>query len=78
MTDENKLLECSTPQDILIGASTAFIVQNKSNSFIKFKIKDSSAIGGVIPPLQTFSFASDVTVWNDSVFDDIELYIMRN
>ena len=82
MTDSNVVLTGTTPQNILIGTSTAFIVQNLSEyRDVYFKIKDSAvATGGKIKPNETFSFASDITVNLDTADEDSKttLYIMRN
>ena len=64
ITDTNIILEGYTPQDILLGASSSFIVQNISNNDLRFKIKGSSVeYGGVLLPRESFSFACDITIW---------------
>ena len=42
ITDTNITLEGNAPQDILLGASSSFIVQNISNCTVRFKVKGSS------------------------------------
>ena len=62
--DTNITLEGYTPQDILLGASSSFIVQNVSNNDLRFKVKGSSVeYGGILSPRESFSFACDITVW---------------
>ena len=41
ITDTNIILVGNKPQDILLGASSSFIVQNISNSTVRFKVKGS-------------------------------------
>jgi hypothetical protein len=82
MTDLNVVLTGTTPQNILLDTSTAFIVQNLSEfRDVYFKIKDSSVEnGGKIKPNQTFSFASDITLTLDTADENSKstLYVMRN
>lgn len=76
-TDNNIILTKDTPQNVLLGASTSFIVQNTSAGTINFKIKDSTAAGGIIPSEGTFSFACDVTLFtNYATYSHI--YIIRD
>ena len=64
ITDTNIILVGNKPQDILLGASSSFIVQNISNSTVRFKVKGSSVEhGGVLSPNESFNFACDITVW---------------
>ena len=82
MTDSNVVLTGTTPQNILLGTSTGFIIQNLSEyRDVYFKIKDSGVIsGGKIKPNEAFSFAADITVVLDSA-DDVAkstLYIIRD
>ena len=82
MIDSNVVLTGTIPQDILLGTSTSFIVQNLSEfRDVYFKIKDSAVDnGGKIKPNQTFRFASDITVTLDSADNNVKssLYIMRD
>ena len=64
ITDTNIILTGNKPQDILLGASSSFIVQNISNNDLRFKVKGSSVeYGGILSPRESFSFACDITVW---------------
>ena len=64
ITDTNIILVGNKPQDILLGASSSFIVQNISNNDLRFKVKGSSVeYGGILSPRDSFSFACDITVW---------------
>lgn len=47
-TNENITLSDSTAQNILLGSSTSFIVQNLSDKRIHYKIKDSSVTGRIM------------------------------
>ena len=81
ITDTNIILEGYTPQDILLGASSSFIVQNISNSTVRFKVKGSSVEhGGVLSPNESFSFAHDITVWANISLDTISslVYVIRD
>lgn len=61
--DTNITLVGNTPQDILLGTSSSFIVQNVSNNTLRFKVKGSSVEhGGVLSPNESFNFACDITV----------------
>ena len=75
MTDLNIDVD-NTPQNILLGDSNSFIVQNLSNNIIRFKLKDSDSEGGIIPVYGTFSFAYDITVWSPT--SSSLLYIIRD
>ena len=46
ITDTNIILNGNKPQDILLGASSSFIVQNVSNNDLRFKVKGSSVEHG--------------------------------
>lgn len=63
MTNSNLTLTGTTPQNVLLGTSSSFIVQNISEyRDVLFKIKDSAVTEwGKIKPNQSFSFASDMT-----------------
>jgi len=65
-TNENITLSDSTTQNILLGSSTSFIVQNLSDKRIHYKIKDSIVTGGIMMPYESYSFNYDITVWQDS------------
>ena len=81
ITDTNIILVGNKPQDILLGASSSFIVQNISNSTVRFKVKGSSvAHGGVLSPNENFSFAHDITVWANISLDTISslVYVIRD
>lgn len=82
MTDSNLVLTGTTPQNILLGTSNSFIVQNLSEyRDVYFKIKDSNvAIGGKIKPNQSFSFASDITFTLDTADTSATstLYVIRD
>ena len=61
--DTNITLVGNTSQDILLGTSSSFIVQNVSNNTLRFKVKGSSVEhGGVLSPNESFNFACDITV----------------
>ena len=77
ITDTNITLVGNTPQDILLGASSSFIVQNISNNTVRFKVKGSSIeYGGVLSPMQSFSFACDITVWTE--VQSALIYVIRD
>ena len=81
ITDTNIILTGNNPQDILLGFSSSFIVQNISNNDLRFKVKGSSVeYGGVLSPRESFSFAHDITVWADISLDTISslIYIIRD
>lgn len=81
ITDTNIILIGNKPQDILLGSSSSFIVQNISNNDLRFKVKGSSIqYGGVLPPRESFSFVCDITVCADISLDTIDslIYIIRD
>ena len=81
ITDTNIILVGNKPQDILLGASSSFIVQNISNSTVRFKVKGSSVEhGGVLSPNESFSFANDITVCANISLDTISslVYVIRD
>lgn len=81
ITDTNITLVGNKPQDILLGTSSSFIVQNISNNDLRFKVKGSSVqYGGVLSPRESFSFAHDITVCADISLDTIDslIYIIRD
>lgn len=83
MTDSNITLIGSTPQDILLGSSTAMTIQNKSKSeTVNVKIQGSSATGGEIPPMGSGSFGTNITAWvqnpRDGANIKVELYVVKN
>ena len=81
ITDTNITLVDNAPQDILLGASSSCIVQNISNSTVRFKVKGSSVEhGGVLSPNESFSFAHDITVWANISLDTISslVYVIRD
>ena len=81
ITDTNINLVGYTPQDILLGASSSFVVQNVSNYTVRFKVKGSSVEhGGVLSPNESFNFACDITVWAGISSDTASslIYIIRD
>lgn len=81
ITDTNITLVGNTPQDILLGTSSSFIVQNISNNDLRFKVKGSSVqYGGVLSPRESFSFAHDITVWAGISSDTASslVYVIRD
>ena len=81
ITDTNITLVGNKPQNILLGSSSSFIVQNISNCTVRFKVKGSSIeYGGILSPRESFSFAHDITVWADISLDTISslIYIIRD
>ena len=81
ITDTNITLAGNTPQDILLGASSSFIVQNISNYTVRFKVKGSSVeYGGVLSSNESFSFACDITVWTEIPSDTSSslIYVIRD
>ena len=81
ITDTNIILVGNKPQNILLGSSSSFIVQNISNNDLRFKVKGSSIeYGGILSPRESFSFAHDITVWADISLDTISslIYIIRD
>ena len=81
ITDTNIILEGYMTQDILLGVSSSFIVQNVSNNDLRFKVKGSSVeYGGILSPRDSFSFACDITVWANISLDTISslVYVIRD
>lgn len=81
ITDAEITLVGKTPQDILLGTSSSFVVQNLSNCTVRFKVKGSSVgNGGILPPRESFSFACDITVWTKVASDTASslLYVIRD
>ena len=81
ITDTNITLVGNAPQDILLGDSSSFIVQNISNRTVRFKVKGSSIeYGGILSPYESLSFACDITVWANISLDTISslIYIIRD
>ena len=79
--DTNITLVGNTPQDILLGASSSFIVQNVSNNDLRFKVKGSSVeYGGVLSPRESFNFACDITIWAGISSDRLSslVYVIRD
>ena len=75
ITDTNITLVGNTPQDILLGTSSSFIVQNISNCTVRFKVKGSGIkYGGVLPPYKSLSFACDITIWTNNAI----VYVIRD
>lgn len=78
ITDTNITIVGNAPQDILLGTSSSFIVQNISNNTVRFKVKGSSVgHGGVLSPKESFSFACDITVWT-VIPEDTLIYVIRD
>ena len=81
ITDTNITLVGNTSQDILLGTSSSFIVQNVSNNDLRFKVKGSSIEHGcVLSPKESFNFACDITVWANISLDTISslVYVIRD
>ena len=81
ITDTNITITGNTPQAILLGTSSSFIVQNISNCTVRFKVKGSSIeYGGVLSPNESFSFACDITVWTEIQSDTSSslVYVIRD
>lgn len=81
ITDTNITLVGNVPQDILLGGSSSFIVQNISNCTVRFKVKGSSVKhGGVLSPNESFNFACDITVWAGISSDTASslVYVIRD
>ena len=75
ITDTNITLVGNAPQDILLGDSFSFIVQNISNNDLRFKVKGSSIeYGGILSPYESLSFACDITIWTDNAI----VYVIRD
>ena len=75
ITDTNITLVGNAPQDILLGSSSSFIVQNISNNDLRFKVKGSSVEhGGVLSPNESFSFVCDITIWTNNAI----VYVIRD
>ena len=76
ITDTNITLVGNVPQDILLGDSSSFIVQNISNCTVRFKVKGSSIkYGGVLSPYKSLSFACDITIWANNA---TIVYVIRD
>ena len=79
--DTNITLVGNTSQDILLGTSSSFIVQNVSNNTLRFKVKGSSVdYGGVLSPNESFNFACDITIWAGISSDTASslIYVIRD
>lgn len=75
ITDTNIILIGNKPQDILLGSSSSFIVQNISNNDLRFKVKGSSIeYGGILSPYESLSFACDITIWTNNAI----VYVIRD
>ena len=75
ITDTNITLVDNVPQDILLGGSSSFIVQNISNCTVRFKVKGSSIDhGGILSPYESLSFACDITIWTNNAI----VYVIRD
>ena len=75
ITDTNIILTGNKPQDILLGGSSSFIVQNISNCTVRFKVKGSSIEhGGILSPYESLSFACDITIWTNNAI----VYVIRD
>ena len=75
ITDTNITLVGNAPQDILLGDSSSFIVQNISNCTVRFKVKGSSIeYGGILSPYESLSFACDIIIWADNAI----VYVIRD
>ena len=75
ITDKNITLVGNVPQDILLGDSSSFIVQNISNCTVRFKVKGSSIkYGGVLSPYKSLSFACDITIKANNAI----VYVIRD
>lgn len=80
-TNQNITLTGNTKQSVLLETSTSFIVQNTSDSLLRFKIKDSDIqSGGVIKPFEKVEFNYDIEIWANSTNNKsiISLYIVRD
>ena len=75
ITNTNITLVDNAPQDILLGGSSGFIVQNISNCTVRFKVKGSSIeYGGILSPYESLSFACDITIWTNNAI----VYVIRD
>ena len=75
ITDTNIILIGNKPQNILLGSSSSFIVQNISNCTARFKVKGSSIeYGGILSPYESLSFACDITIWTSNA----KVYVIRD
>ena len=75
ITDTNIILVGNKPQDILLGDSSSFIVQNISNCTVRFKVKGSSIeYGGILSPYESLSFACDIIIWANNAI----VYVIRD
>ena len=75
IVDTNITLVDNVPQDILLGDSSSFIVQNISNCTVRFKVKGSSIeYGGILSPYESLSFACNITIWADNAI----VYVIRD
>ena len=75
ITDTNITLVGNAPQDILLGDSSSFIVQNISNRTVRFKVKGSSIeYGGILSPYESLSFACDIIIWTNNAI----VYVIRD
>ena len=75
ITDTNITLVGNAPQDILLGDSSSFIVQNISNCTVRFKVKGSSIeYGGILSPYESLGFACDIIIWANNAI----VYVIRD
>lgn len=79
MSDNNLDIPGGSKQDISLGESTSFIVQNTSNSKLGFKLKTSGeeVEGGEIDPGQATKFASSIMIWTTDKAN-ASVYILRS
>ena len=79
-SDENVVLNGNAITTILLGGSTAFIIQNTKNDTLRFKVKDSAVEGGQIKPGCSSDFDGDIDLWNPTgkPADSIIVYLLRN
>ena len=81
MTNSSLSLLGTTPQDVLLGSSPSFVVQNTSKTdTVNYKLKDSTTFGGELKPNEKMEFNADMTFWVNSVSSTVAtvLYISKD
>ena len=80
MTNLSLSLLGTTPQDVLLGSSQSFTVQNTSKTdTVNYKLKDSTTFGGELKPNETMEFYKDTTFFVNNVNDSVAtvLYVVK-
>lgn len=79
-TNEDLQLTGSIKSEVLLGVSSSFIIQNKTNRDVRFRIKDSNVKGGKISYLDSTIFNYDIEIWAEDASPSTvtNLYLVRD